>query len=111
MALQIVHDDVYGVNHPEAYARIQQVIVENKPIGGKNVQTEVWVYASKVARDTGKSPVWGRTYRVEDVAKVQSVEEGAPVVMKCAVDPDTVTVADCYNWLKTQDKYAEGKDV
>ena len=73
------------------------------------VQTEVWVYTTQAAYAAGKSPVWGRTYQVEDEAAVQP-EEGAKA-MECAVDPDTVTTADCYLWLKEQDTYKTSKDV
>lgn len=110
MALQIEFKDGSGVIHPEAYARIQKVIIENKPNGDKNVCSEVCIYASQFTHDAGKSPVWGpQAFQVEKPAKVQP-KEGA-VVMECAVDPDIVTVTDCYNWLKTQDKFAEAQDV
>jgi hypothetical protein len=34
-----------------------------------------------------------------------------PPVMECAVDPDTVTVAGVYAWLKSLDAYKISKDV
>ena len=105
MALQITFEDVHGTTHPEAYARIQQTIITNKPGGIKSAQTEVWVYATQAAYAAGKSPVWGRTYQVEQ----PSVAD--PEVMECAIDPDAATVADVYLWLKTQDAYKTSTDV
>jgi len=109
MALEIEYSDGYGVTHPEAYARVQKVIIENKR-GVKNVCTEVCVYASGKAFSDGMAPVWGpQAYQVEQPAAVQP--EGEAVVMECAVDPDTVTVADTYVWLKTQESFKDSKDV
>jgi hypothetical protein len=104
MALEITYEDVYGSTHPEAYARIQQVIIENRPGGIKKVQIEICVYTSQIAYMTGKAQIWGRIYQVEEPVK-------EPLAMKCAVDPDTVTISDVYDWLKTQDAYKASKDV
>ena len=116
MALEIEYEDGSGVVHPLAYARISKLIIENPPAGEKNVSLDVCIYASKAARDAGKSPVWGpQGYQVQRPAaeqpKAAEGEPPPPVLMECAVDADKVTVADCYTWLKTQEKYTGGKDV
>jgi hypothetical protein len=116
VALQIEYEDISGVVHPAAYARISKIIIENPAGGQKNVSIDVCIYASKAARDAGKSPVWGpQGYQVQKPAAVQpEAKEGESVpvvVMECAVDPNKATVADVYAWLKTQEKYAGGMDV
>jgi hypothetical protein len=116
MALEFEYEDAAGVIHSKAYGRIQKVIIENLVGGQKNVSLDVSIYASQTARDAGKYPVWGpQGYQVQDPAAVQPVakkDEPTPeVVMECAVDPDTVTIADAYVWLKTQEKFKESKDV
>jgi hypothetical protein len=135
MALEFEYEDAAGVIHSKAYGRIQKVIIENLVGGQKNVSLDVSIYASQTARDAGKYPVWGpQGYQVQDPAAVQPVAKWGPqgyqvqdpaavqpvakkdeptpeVVMECAVDPDTVTIADAYVWLKTQEKFKESKDV
>ncbi len=116
MALQISYEDGTGTTHPEAYARIGKMIVENQPGGQKNVCVDVCIFASKTARDAGKLPVWGpQAFQLEQPAAVQPEPTGDNpnpiVVMECAVDPDTVTVADVYTFLKTKDQFSGGIDV
>jgi hypothetical protein len=121
MALEIEFDDGYGVLHPAAYARIQKVIIENPPGRDKNVATEICVYHSQAAYEAGKTHLHGpQGLQVIKPADVQPPtpepkegEEAKPVrpIYECAVDPDKVTVAEVYAWLKTQEAYSGGKDV
>jgi hypothetical protein len=117
MAIEIEFSDGYGVTHPAAYARVQKVIIEN-PEGGqkKNVTAEVCIYASKAAYDAGKTPVRGAHGLLvqQPVDGIQLAPKGKGInrlLMECAVDPDAVTVADVYTWMKTQDAYKTSKDV
>jgi len=125
MALQIAYADKFGTDHPEAYAKISKVIIE-----GDNVSIDVCVYASQKARDEGKLPLWGpQGFNVVQPAAVQPEqpipiepeEHGPslpaqparpiPILMESAVNADTVTKADTYTWLKTQELFANSIDV
>jgi hypothetical protein len=106
MALQIQFEDAAGVNHPEAYARVSHMIIENVPGREKNISVNVTVYASKKSRDDGKNQVWGpQGFQVQDTPIKTKVPQ------KAAVDPDSATVADIYAWLKTQEMFRKAKDV
>lgn len=122
MAIALEFEDGFGVLHPAAYARIQKVIIENPANGEKNVTSEVCIYASQAAYDAGKAPLYGpQGMLVIQPAAVQpdtpvpvegeQIKPTLPPVMECAVDPDTVTVADVYGWLHTQTSYKDAKDV
>lgn len=116
MALEIQYEDAAGVVHPQAYLRIDKIIIENPGNGSKNVSLDVSVYSSQEARDAGKSRVWGpQGYLVQRLAAEQpEAKDGEPApqpVMECAVDPDTVTASDCYTWLKDQEKFIGAKDI
>lgn len=96
MALKINYEDVSGTIHPEAYVRISKAIIENPVSGLKDVSIDVCVYSSQAARQAGKVPVWG--------------PQGFQV-QQDVVDPDTVTMAEIYTWLKSQDQFAGAIDV
>lgn len=112
MALQINYEDARGITHPDAYIRVQKVIIEKLAGQDPNVTIDVVLYASKAARDAGKIPVWGpQGHMVQKLAAEQPKDPKEPPIWECAVNPDTVTIADCYVWLKTQDKFKEALDV
>ena len=120
MALQIAYADKFGTDHPEAYAKISRTIID-----GDNVSVDVCIYASQQARNDGKLPLWGpQGFNVVQPAAVQpeqpEIEEPKPgqpikpapaILMEPAVNADTVTKADTYTWLKTQELFANSIDV
>lgn len=106
MALQISYTDDFGAEHPEAYARIQRLIVVNPVKGGKTAMIEVCIYHKKAAKTSGKRAVWGPRAML-----VERPVVGDPTVMECAINPDNAKVSDCYVWLKTQPGFTESLDV
>lgn len=106
MALQIKHTDATGVMLPEAYCRVEHVVLEpGRAPGANSASWRVVIYRDAAARkDPSLAPVTNIEYRVDG-------EKAAPFSVAALRTARTDPYSQAYACTKALPEWADALDV